>query len=269
MNNLSIIKRDGILVVDSRLVAARLAIKHKNFLATIDKYLSQIESYFGAVAFETREFKTKQGNSSTERLAWLTEEQSTFLMTLSRNTEEVVQCKLALVQAFSKAKQLIQQTIPAQNQELERLRLELELIRAKQRYQDSAQAVLVSSSPAMLAYLRGDSLPPVRVEYRDRFIDSSTGKPIESQDGRSLTKLIADAGLNPKSSKDRQRVKDILRACGLDYDRGKGWTTTAYLNSYKVLSDEVYDSALKTVLAELTTPHSQQNLFVYQFQRHQ
>jgi prophage antirepressor-like protein len=153
--------------------------------------------------------------------------------------------------------------------ELEKLKLELELIRAKQRYQDSAQAILASSSPAMLAYLRGDSLPPVRVEYRDRFIDTTTGKAIEHQDGRSLTKLIADAGLNPKSSKDRQRVKDILRARGLDYDKGKGWTTTAYLRSYKVLSDDVYDSALKTVLSELTTSHEQQNLFVYHFQHHQ
>jgi phage anti-repressor protein len=105
------------------------------------------------------------------------------------------------------AKQAVE-TIPAQAQELERLKLELELLRAKQRYQDSAQAVLASSSPAMLAYLRGDSLPPVRIEYRDRFIDSTTGKTVESQDGRSLTKLIADAGLNPKSSRDRQRVKN-------------------------------------------------------------
>jgi hypothetical protein len=74
----------------------------------------------------------------------------------------------------------------------------------------------------------------------------------------------------------------------LDYDKGKGWTTTAYLRSYKVLSDDVYDpwnsghpqapplnggvpgdSALKTVLSELTTSHEQQNLFVYQFQHHQ
>ncbi len=90
VSNLSINERNGVLVVDSRLVADSLLIKHKNFLATIDKYLSQIESSFGAIAFQTREFKTKQGNPSVERYAYLTEEQAIFLMTLSRNTERVV-----------------------------------------------------------------------------------------------------------------------------------------------------------------------------------
>jgi hypothetical protein len=117
----------------------------------------------------------------------------------------------------------------------------------------------------MLAYLRGDALPPVRIEYRDRFIDSNTGQAIDSQDGRSLTQLIADAGLNPKSTSERNRVKKILRTHGLDYDSGKGWSTTSYLREYKVLSDEVYEEALKTLLAELTTATAQQNLFVYQF----
>jgi anti-repressor protein len=119
MSNLTVLEHNDVLVVDSRLIADRLAIKHKNFLATIEKYVSQIESCFGAVAFQTREFKTRQGNTSVERFAWLSEDQATFLMTLSRNTEQVVQCKLALVQAFSKAKQVIQQVIPAQSQEIE------------------------------------------------------------------------------------------------------------------------------------------------------
>ena len=110
MSSLSVQEKDGVLVVDSRLVADSLLIKHKNFLATIEKYLSQIESSFGAVAFQTREFKTKQGNYSTERYAYLTEEQSMFLMTLSRNTERVVQCKIQLVKAFSEAKKLLEKT---------------------------------------------------------------------------------------------------------------------------------------------------------------
>ncbi len=97
MTNLTVNERDSVLVVDSRLIAESLGIAHKNFLATLEKYKSQIESNFGAIAFETRQFKTKQGNRSVERYAYLTEEQSTFLMTLSRNTERVVQCSLAEV----------------------------------------------------------------------------------------------------------------------------------------------------------------------------
>ncbi|MDJ0747465.1 MAG: Rha family transcriptional regulator [Xenococcaceae cyanobacterium MO_167.B27] len=115
MSNLTIYERDSVLVVDSRLIADSLSIKHKNFLATIEKYQIKIESSFGAIAFETREFKTKQGNRSVEKYAWLNEEQSTFLMTLSRNTERVVQCKLELVKAFTKAKKLIKEGITKQN----------------------------------------------------------------------------------------------------------------------------------------------------------
>lgn len=38
MSNLSVIDCEGLLVVDSRLIAEELGIQHKNFLATLDKY---------------------------------------------------------------------------------------------------------------------------------------------------------------------------------------------------------------------------------------
>ena len=41
MSNLTVEKRDGVLVVDSRLVADSLDIAHKNLLATVDKYQSR------------------------------------------------------------------------------------------------------------------------------------------------------------------------------------------------------------------------------------
>ncbi|MGH2412671.1 MAG: hypothetical protein ACRDEA_03035, partial [Microcystaceae cyanobacterium] len=162
----------------------------------------------------------------------------------------------------------VEKVIPAQAQENEHLKLELELIKAKQHYQDSAQAILTTNSPAMLAYLRGDAPPPVQVECRERFVDPVTRREIGSQSGRSLSQLIADVGLNPKSTRARNRVKRILKCyLGLDYDSGRGWTSASYLREFKVLSDEVYDQALKVVLAELVTTDDQPNLFVYQFQQ--
>ena len=92
MSTLSIQNRDGVLVVDSRLIAQDLDIEHRALLQTLDKYLKKIEASLGAVAFEMREFKTKQGNRSTERIAYLTEDQSTLLMTFSRNNPRVVDC---------------------------------------------------------------------------------------------------------------------------------------------------------------------------------
>ena len=43
---------DGVLVVDSRLVAERLGIEHESFLKTLDTYQSQIERAFGVLRFE-------------------------------------------------------------------------------------------------------------------------------------------------------------------------------------------------------------------------
>lgn len=188
-------------------------------------------------------------------------------MTLSRNTDEVVQCKLELVEAFSKAKQTLKEVIPAQSQEIERLKLELQLVQAKQRYQDSAQGIIASTSLAMLAYLRGDGPPPVQIQYRARFVDAATGREIGSSNGRSLTQLIADAGLNPKSTRDRNRIKRILKCYGFNYDSGQRWSTASYLREHPVLEDEAYNQALKAVLGEVLSEGSQPNLFIHQMQQ--
>ena len=267
MSNLSVQERDGILVIDSRLIAQDLGIEHRALLQTLDKHLLKIEASLGAVAFEMREFKTKQGNTSTERLAWLTEDQSMLLMTFSRNNERVVDCKIALVQAFSEAKRLLKEGTPAHSTEIERMKLELELIRSKQHYQDTGYAIALSTSPAMLQWLRGETPLPPKVEYKERFIDSDNGKEVGSASGRSLTQLIADAGLNPKSARDRNRVKKILKGCGFDYDLMQRWSTASYLRKYPVLEDEVYDQALKAVLREFAAGDSQPNLFVHQMQQ--
>ena len=150
--------------------------------------------------------------------------------------------------------------------ETERIKLELELTQAKQRYQESGQAIALSTSPAMLAFLRGEAPLPPQVIHRERFIDPTTGKEVDSAEGRSLTQLIADAGLNPKSTRDRSKVKNILKTYGFDYDSLKGWATASYLREYPVLPDEVYNQALRAVVAELTMDE-QPNLFVYQFQQ--
>ena len=264
MTILSVIERDGVLVVDHRLISVELGIQQKNVLANIDKYLTtpDSEEAFGRVAFETETLETNGGIQNT-RVAYLNQPQAEFLMTLSRNTPQVIAAKRNLVFAFEKAKQVIKN----QSQEIERIRLELQLIQAKQRYQDSGYAIQLSTSPAMLEWLRGEAPPPARVEYKDRFIDACTGKEVGSSEGRSLTQLITDAGLNPKSTRDRNKVKKILKCCGLDYDRGQGWSTASYLREYPVLEDEAYTQALKVVLLEVLAEGSQPNLFIHQMQQ--
>jgi len=105
MSNLTVQDIDGILLVDSRLIADRLEIEHESFIKTLDTYQPQIEQAFGILRFEIGKNK---GRGRPSRYALLSEDQATFVMTLSRNTPEVVQCKLDLVQAFSRAKQSLQ-----------------------------------------------------------------------------------------------------------------------------------------------------------------
>lgn len=159
------------------------------------------------------------------------------------------------------------EAIPTQVQETERMKLELELIRAKQHYQDTGHAITLSTSPAMLQWLRGEAALPAKVEYRERFIDPATGQEIGSSSGRSLTGLIADAGLNPKSTRDRNRVKKILKCLGFDYDKKQRWVSTSYLREYPVLEDDLYQQVLKTVLAEVVDGDSQPILFIHQIQQ--
>lgn len=154
-----------------------------------------------------------------------------------------------------------------QDAELERMKLELELIKAKQHYQDTGYAIQLSTSAAMLRWLRGEAPPPKEIEYKDRFLDAATGREIGSVTGRSLTQLITDAGLNPKSTRDRNRVKKILKCYKLDYDKMQGWSTASYLREYPVLGDKIYEQALKAVLDEVVEGESQSNLFVHQMQQ--
>ncbi len=214
MSNLTIHEHNSVLVVDSRLIADSLSIKHKNFLATIEKYKNKIESSFGAIAFKTREFKTKQGNSSVERYALLNEEQSTFLMTLSRNTDRVVQCKLELVKAFTKAKKLIKEVIPAQSQEIEKLKLELEVAKAQQKAAEAqqktayAQERLLAASnalaiinPALPALVLGrpDAVVTKTEVVEKTVLVNDRGSAISTYEGISKTKLAKRYGMKKAS----------------------------------------------------------------------
>jgi phage regulator Rha-like protein len=100
---------DGeILVVDSRLVATDLNIEHESFVRTIDSNKTIIESSFGILRSDS---DNKRGAGRPEKFFWLTEEQSTFLMTLSRNTPEVILCKANLVKAFFEARDILQKQL--------------------------------------------------------------------------------------------------------------------------------------------------------------
>ena len=99
-----LVDRKGIPTCPSTAIAEHCGIQHKNVLELIDKHLASIEGAFGPLAFETRA-QIRKANAGTtreydQRVAYLTEQQATFLITMFRNTQVVVRFKLSLTQAF-------------------------------------------------------------------------------------------------------------------------------------------------------------------------
>jgi hypothetical protein len=93
-----VIKHGDELATTSEIIAQNTDNEHRAVLQLIGTYKEQMES-FGRVAFEMRTLKTKGGDQQRE-IAILNEQQSTFLLTLMRNTEIVVRFKVELVKEF-------------------------------------------------------------------------------------------------------------------------------------------------------------------------
>ncbi|MGZ8952972.1 MAG: Rha family transcriptional regulator [Methylobacter sp.] len=89
--------------VDSLSLADNLGIQHKNLLALVDASKQEFEE-FGRLAFETRKGEPLQhgGFAKATRIALLNEDQSYFLLTLTRNTKHTKHLKVELVKAFSR-----------------------------------------------------------------------------------------------------------------------------------------------------------------------
>jgi hypothetical protein len=99
---IDLVDREGIPTCPSTTVAGQCGIQHHAVLQLIDKHLPSIEGAFGPLAFEMRKGSPLQqgGFAKATRIAYLTEQQATFLITLFRNTPVVIRFKLALTRAF-------------------------------------------------------------------------------------------------------------------------------------------------------------------------
>jgi anti-repressor protein len=84
--------------VDSRLIAARLEIGHRGIVKTIHNYKTNLEKY-GKVIFEVQP-SLKEGSTQKEIVYYLNEKQSTFLVTLSRNSSQAVEMKQLLTESY-------------------------------------------------------------------------------------------------------------------------------------------------------------------------
>nr|WP_314565766.1 Rha family transcriptional regulator [uncultured Pseudomonas sp.] len=89
--------------VDSRQLAKQLGTSHKNPMALIEQYLAKFEE-FGVVPFQTEKPLAGTAGGRPERFSLLNEDQAFFLLSLSRNTDRIVELKASLIMAFREAR---------------------------------------------------------------------------------------------------------------------------------------------------------------------
>ena len=218
MSNLSINERNGVLLVDSRLLAQELGVQHRSFYQKlILKYQKEIEEDWGVLRFEIAKPTEGSQGGRPERYALLTEQQSYLILTYSKNTEQARQCKRNLVKAFDEAKKLIKQVIPAQAQEIEKLKLELEVARAQRGAAEAQQKLLAASqalaiiNPGLPALVLGrpDAVLTKTEVIEKTVLVNSKGRAVASYEGISKTKLAKRFGM--KKARD---LVDWLQSIG-------------------------------------------------------
>lgn len=102
---------NGTPLVDTRTIATGFGVEHESTARLVDKYSDRFQE-FGILRFEIGEIK---GRGQPERFYLLNEDQTYFLLTLTRNTVQVVDLKHRLVQAFSEFRKvagMVSTTLP-------------------------------------------------------------------------------------------------------------------------------------------------------------
>lgn len=175
---------NGVKVVSTRTVSEELGVQHKNLIETIEKYAPEIEASFARVAFKTEPLQTA-GGIQNSKVAYLTEDQAIFVSTLSRNSQQVVQFKARLVQAFQAARKFIQQVAAPMEDDSLIVARALQ-ITAKQLEAATTRAKLLEQNNEMLEAHISELQP--KANYAMEVLDADkcyTATEIASQLGKS------------------------------------------------------------------------------------
>lgn len=122
-----IVEKDKALTTSLHIADGSKA-NHKAVMQLIKTHIHYFNK-FGRVPFEMRPFET-EGGIQSRRIAILNEQHATFLMTLMRNTERVVDFKCALVQAFFETKEYLNSQHQTHANIHNKLHLQLDLEKA-------------------------------------------------------------------------------------------------------------------------------------------
>lgn len=106
-------------LASSLVIARGMRQQHASTLRLVRRHLSAIER-FGGVRFEIRPFKTAGGKQSRE-VAMLNEQQAALLISMMRNTDEVVDFKVQLIHEFYRMRDALSQRTENLYQQLQEL----------------------------------------------------------------------------------------------------------------------------------------------------
>jgi len=122
--------KNGELRVSSLILSEELGVEHRAALQIVKKYQEKLEKY-GRVSFEMIPFETP-GGIQKSNICFLNERQSTFLVTLSKNSEKAVDLKQRLNDSYHHYKNKHLQNDPQTHQGALRLLSETALQLADQ-----------------------------------------------------------------------------------------------------------------------------------------
>lgn len=131
---------EGELRVSSLIISQQTQNEHRAVMQLIRNYHGEL-SDLGRVAFEMHPFDTAGGTQRRE-VALLNEPQSTFLISLMRNSEIVTGFKLALVKEFYRMRQAL--SAPRPVAELDRRQLALMVLEAEDAREAAEQRAAVA-----------------------------------------------------------------------------------------------------------------------------
>jgi phage regulator Rha-like protein len=95
---------EDVALVDSMSMAQNLDIEYKTMLQTVSEYSEALEDLDGKLRVELVKFEDSR---KKRKVYWFTESQAWFILSLSQNTEQVVDLKFRLVKAFKDLKNRI------------------------------------------------------------------------------------------------------------------------------------------------------------------
>lgn len=109
-----IIRED--LTVDLRTIAEGFGIERRSAMRLLKRYQKEIEEIAGLVRFEITKPLAGSLGGRPDIQAYLTEDQATAFATLCQNTANVVRFKMALVKAFTDARNRLRDSEPTLDQ---------------------------------------------------------------------------------------------------------------------------------------------------------